>query len=156
MNEFRLFAHGLAFDLDAFLVSTALRPDYIWRRGDQRRYACVDSRYASSGVEFALGDGLTITLLHQERVAVAFLTAHRDALRALGRFPGMDTFILGLQYRTAFASNVVGFCLAPSAPLIGHCLDVGCEPVYYVTLDRVPEPGSEGAELGAAHDPLGR
>jgi len=153
MNEFRLFAHGEAFDVDAFLSSTALRPDYVWRRGDQRRYACVESRHPTSGVEFVLGDGLTVPYLKQEGIAVTYLKAHRDELRALGQFPGVDTFILGLQYRTSFESNVIGFCLGPSAQLMWHCLDVGCEPTYYVTLDRLPEPEVEDAEPGAAPDP---
>jgi hypothetical protein len=144
MNEFRLFAHGEAFDVDAFLASTTLRPEYIWRRGDQRRYACVESRHPTSGAEFVLGDGLPF--LEQEGIAVAYLKAHRDELRALARFPGVDTFILGLQYPKALESNVIGFCLGPSAQLMWHCLDVGCEPVYYVTLDRLPEPEIEDAE----------
>jgi hypothetical protein len=139
MNEFRLFAHGEEFDVDAFLASTSLRPDYVWRRGDQRRYACVESSHPTSGVEFVLGDGLTTPLPEQEASAIAYLEAHRDDLRALASSPGVDTFILGLQYRTALKSNVIGFALGLSAQLMSHCLDVGCEPVHYVTLDRLPE-----------------
>jgi len=139
VNEFRLFAHGEAFDVDAFLASTTLRPDYVWRRGDQRRYACIESRHPTSGVDFVLGDGLTVPFLTQEGIAVAYLKAHRDALRALAGFPGVTTFNLGLQYRTAFESNVIGFSLGPSAKLMWHCLDVGCRPTYYVTLDRLPD-----------------
>lgn len=140
MNEFRLFAHGETFDVDAFLASTTLRPDYVWRRGDPRRYSCVESRHTTSGVEFVLGDGLTVPFLEQEGIAVAYLKARRDELRALARFPGTDTFILGLQYRATFESNVVGFALGPSAWLMWHCLDVGVTPTYHVTLDRPPEP----------------
>lgn len=147
MNEFRLFAHGEAFDVDAFLASTTLRPDSVWRRGDQRQYTCVTSLHPTSGAEFVLGDGLTVPLLEQEGIAVAFLKAHRDELRALARLPGVDTFILGLQYRKAVESNVTGFCLGPSAQLMWHCLDVGCEPTYYVILDRLPDPEVEDAEL---------
>jgi hypothetical protein len=149
MNEFRLFAHGQRFDVDAFLASTTLRPDRVWRRGDQRRYACIESRHDTSGLELTIGDGRAIALPEQERIAIAYLTTHRDELRALAGFTGVDTFILGLQYRTAFESNVTGFCLAPSAQLMRHCLDVGCVPVYYVTLDRRPELETEGAEPGA-------
>ena len=138
MNEFRLFAHGEAFAVDAFLASTSLRPTYVWRRGDQRRNACVESSHPTSGVELVLGDGLSVPLPEQEGIAIAYLTAHRDELRALARFPGVDTFILGLQHCTALESNVVGFSLGLSASLMWHCLDVGCEPVHYVTLDRLP------------------
>ena len=143
MNQFRLFAHGETFDADAFFAHTTLRPDYVWRRGDPRRYSCVESRHPTSGVEFVLGDGLTVPSLEQEVIAVAYLQANRSELRALAQFPGADTFVLGLQYRAAFDSNVVGFCLGPSAQLMSHCLDVGCEPVYFVTFDRIPEPGRQ-------------
>jgi hypothetical protein len=88
-------------------------------------------------------DGLTIHSPDQEAMAIACLKAHRDELSALARVPGADTFILGLQYRTAFERNVIGFTLAPSAQLMQHCLDVGCVPVYYVTLDRLPEPDAD-------------
>jgi hypothetical protein len=155
MNEFRLFAHGEEFDVDAFLASTTLRPDHVWRRGDQRRYACVESRHPTSGVEFVLGDGRTVPFLEQDTIAVAYLELHRDELRTLARFPGVTTFNLGLQYRAAFESNAIGFCLGPSAQLMWHCLDVGCEPVYYVTLDRLPEPETEDAEPDAAPDLAG-
>lgn len=136
MNAFGLFAHGEAFDVDAFLASTTLRPDYVWRRGDQRRYSCVESRHPTSGIEIVLGDGLTVPFLEQEGIAVAYLKAHRDELRALARFPGMERFVLGLQYYTELKGNVIGFCLGPSAWLMWHCLDIGVEPTYYVTLDR--------------------
>ena len=139
MLEFRLFAHGAAFDVDAFLASTTLIPDFVWRHGDQRRYACIDSRHVTSGVEFLLGDGATVPLPEQECIAVAYLETHRDALRALARCPGVDAFILGLQYRTTVESNVIGFSLGPSGQLMRCCSDVGCEPVYYVTLERLPE-----------------
>jgi hypothetical protein len=143
MNEFRLFAHGAAFDVDAFLGATTLRPDYVWRRGDQRRYACVESRHPTGGVEFVLGDGLTVPLPEQERIALAYLRAHPDELRALGQFPGVDTFILGLQYHMKLGGGVAGFSLGPSPSLMWHCLDIGVRPVYYVTLDRRKEWGIE-------------
>jgi len=139
MREFRLFAHGERFDVDAFLASTTLRPDRVWRRGDQRRYACVESRHETSGLELAIGDERAIALPEQERIAITYLTTYRDELRTLADFSGVDTFILGLEYRTAFERNVIGFCLAPSLELMRQCLDVGCVPVYYVTLDRRPE-----------------
>jgi hypothetical protein len=143
MSDLRLFAHGEAFDADAFLESTTLRPDRVWRRGDQRRYSCVASHHPTSGVEFVLGDGLIVPLLEQERLAVSYLKSHRDELRALARLPGIDTFILCLQYRTAFGSNVSEFCLSPSARLMWHCLDVGCRPTYYVALARLSESEEE-------------
>jgi hypothetical protein len=150
LNGFRLFAHGETFDVDAFQASSKLRPDYVWRRGAQRRYSCVESRHPTSRVEFRLGDGLSIPVEQQEDIALAYLKEHREELRALGRFQGVEVFILALQYRTEFESNVVEICLGPSAQLMWHCLDVGCEPIYYVTLDRLPEPETNGDEPDAA------
>jgi hypothetical protein len=155
MNEFKLFAHGEEFDVDAFLASTTLRPDSVWRRGDQRRYySCIESRYPTSGVEFVLGDGLTVPFWKQEQIAVAYLKDHCDELRALARFPGV-AFVLALQYRTAFESNVIALSLSSSVKLMWHCLDVGCELVFYVTLDRLPEPEIEDVESSAAPDSCG-
>jgi hypothetical protein len=70
----------------------------------------------------------------------------------LSQFPGADTFVLALQYRRTLESNVIGFVLGPSAWLMWHCLDVGVRPMYYVALDRLPEPEVEDAEPGAAAD----
>jgi hypothetical protein len=145
MYEILLFAHGEAFDVDAFLASTTLQPDYVWRRGDQRRHSCIESRHPTSGVEFTLGDGLTVPFLEQEAIAVAYLKAHRDELRVLAHAPGADTFVLKLQYRLALETDVFGFSLGPSEWLMWHCLDVGVRPIYYVTLDRPPEPETEDA-----------
>jgi len=143
MNHFTLFAHGETFDVDAFLASSSLRPDHLWRRGEQRRYACLESIHETSGVEFELGNGLTVPFLAQEGIAVAYLRAHHVELRRLARFPGVTSFTLGLQYRTAFEQDAIGFCLGPSSTLMRHCLDIGCELTYYVSLDRLPDPDVE-------------
>jgi hypothetical protein len=150
MNEFRLFAHGEAFDVDAFLAKTTLRPDRVWRRGDQRRYACVESKHPTSGVEFFLGDGWVVPLPDQEAMAIAYLKARRDELRALAQFPGVETFILGFQYVCELDGGLLGFCLGPSAQLMWHALDTGVQPNYYVMLDRRRECGNEDPEPGAS------
>ncbi len=142
MNEFRVFAHGETFDVDAFLASTTLRPDYVWRRGDRRRYC--GGQYPTSGVEFVLGDGLTVPLSDQEDIAIAYLKAHHDELRALAQFPGVETFILRLQYHWKLEEGVVGFALGPTAERMWHALDTGVWPVYFVTLDRRREWEPEG------------
>ena len=36
--------------------------------------------------------------MDQQRLATEFLASNRDALRELAKFPGVTTFILGLQY----------------------------------------------------------
>jgi hypothetical protein len=136
MNEFRLFAHGDAFDVDAFLASTTLRPDYIWRRGDQRRYACIESSHPTSGIELVLGDGRKIPLFEQQKIAIEYLSANREALQALAAYPGVTAFILGLQYYIQLDPSTVGLCMGPSPWLMWHCLDIGVWPTFYVSLDR--------------------
>ena len=136
MNEFRIFAHGDDFDVDRYLSTATLKPDYVWRRGDQRRYACVKSEHETSGVEFTLGDGWKVPLQDQEDIALAYLQAHREELRALAKFPGVDTFIVGLQYVCKLDGGILGFVVGPSSQLMWHALNAGVRPNYYVSFDR--------------------
>ena len=136
MNEFRIFAHGDTFDVDAFLPATTLRPDYVWRRGDQRRYACVASKHDTSGVQFSLGEGWKVPFREQEGIAIAYLKAHREELKALAHYPGVETFILGLQYICKLNDSILGLCLGPSSQLMWHCVEIGVRPNYYVSFDR--------------------
>jgi hypothetical protein len=152
MNDFHLIAHGETFDVDAFLATTTLRPGSLWRRGDQRRSACFESRHPTSGIEFDLGDGLSVPLSEQEGIAIAYLQEHRDELRALGQFPGVRVFILSLRYTLELDPCTVGFWVDPSARLMRHCLDIGVHLTYHVRLDRRREWESEDAEPGAAAD----
>ena len=139
VNHLTLFAHGESFDVDAFLASTTLQLDYIWRRGDQLRYSCVESRYETSGVEIILGDGTAIPFLKQDGIAIKYIKAHEDELRALAKSSGVETFILGLQYHLKLDDGLTGFCMGPSPLLMWHALDVGVWLTYYVTLDRRPD-----------------
>src|SRR3954453_13051834 len=69
VNFFHLFAHGEAFDPDAFLATTTLRPDHVWRRGEPRRgYEDIEGLrgHDTGGVEFVLGDGRAIPYPRQE------------------------------------------------------------------------------------------
>jgi hypothetical protein len=150
MNDFHVIAHGEAFDVDAFLATTTLRPDYVGRRGDQRRSACFES--PTSGIEFDLGDGLSISLWEQERIAIAWLQEYRDELRALGHFPGARVFILSLQYAFKLDPGTIGFWVDPCPPLMRHCLDIGIDLTYHVRLDRRSEWESADAEPDATGD----
>jgi hypothetical protein len=153
-NEFRIFAHGETFDVDAFLTTATLRPDYLWRRGDQRRYACVESKHPTSGVAFHLGDGRTVPFVKQEQIAITYIQAHRDELQALARYPGVQTFILGLQYICELDESLLGFCIGPSRRLMRLALDVGIEPNYYVGLNRTNDSECADVERDApsTHD----
>lgn len=136
MNHFGIFAHGESFDPDAFLAATTLRFDEVWHRGDRR-----PGHPASNGVRKVLGDGLTIPLHEQERIATDYIVANRDGLKALAQAPGVTTFILGLQYHIVLDESTVGFCMGPSAGLMSRALDIGIEPTFYVTLDRADRDG---------------
>ena len=136
MNHFTLFAHGEAFDVDAYVSKTSLRFDHVWRRGDQRRYACVPSKHPTSGVERVLGDGSAIPLPQQQDIAVEFLSQNRRALLELAGQPGVDTFVLGLHYEIKLREGIVGVCMGPSDELMKLALDLRIKPNFYVVLDR--------------------
>jgi hypothetical protein len=137
-NDFRIFAHGDDFDVDLYLTTSTLHPDQVWRR----RHLGL-----TSGVVFTLGDGLSLRFDDQEKIAIAYLKANRDELRALAKFKGTETFILGFQYVCKLAEPHVGFCLSPSSELMWHALDTGIRPVFYVTLDRLQEDSPANPEL---------
>jgi hypothetical protein len=117
INHFELFAHGTAFDFDAYLPRTELPVSRIWRRGS--------AHYKTSGIAVTLGAGHSVPLLEQERLAIEFLSRHRDALVALGREPGVEIFILRLHLRMPVRERLVGFCVVPSMTLMRHALDIG-------------------------------
>jgi hypothetical protein len=122
-ERFHIFAHGETFDVDAFLATSTIHPDYVWRRVPRE----------TSGIEIFLGDGREISLVDQEDLAIAYLKTHRDELRALAQFPGVDTFILGLVW--ICKPECLGFCVGPSPQLMWQALDIGILPQYYVTID---------------------
>jgi hypothetical protein len=88
----------------------------IWRRGS--------AHYKTSGIAVTLGAGHSVPLLEQERLAIEFLSRHRDAL-ALGRELGVEVFSLRLHLRMPVRERLVGFCVVPSMTLMRHSLDIG-------------------------------
>lgn len=122
-ERFHIFAHGETYDVDAFLASSTLHSDFVWHRGP----------HSTSGIEIFLGDGRKIRLVDQTEIAMAYLQTHRDELKALARFPGVDAFILGLVW--ICKPTTTGFCLGPSFQLMQHGLDIGIRPRYYGTID---------------------
>jgi hypothetical protein len=155
VNFFHLFAHGEAFDPDAFLATTTLRPDHVWRRGEPRRgYENFEGLpgHATGGVEFVLGDGRAILYPDQEEVALAFITANRDALKALSKFPGADHFILMFHYEREFDGDTVGGCVGASQRLMWHALDIGCRLDFTFVLRRtVVADSAEVADTEPGH-----
>ncbi|MGB2605830.1 MAG: DUF4279 domain-containing protein [Candidatus Sulfotelmatobacter sp.] len=132
-ERLHIFAHGEQFDVDAFLAKAAPRPDFVWRR----------EAPITSGVEFFLGDGRAIKLRDQEEVAIRYLRAHRDELRAIAEFPGVSAFVLGLVYIAKLDGSVSGAALDWPPELMLAALDVGISPIYYGTYDRPVKPPSE-------------
>lgn len=122
-ERFHIFALGETFDVDAFLARSSLDPDFVWRRAGNG---------PTNGLEILLGDADKATLREQERIAVNYLREHRDELRALASFPGVEALNLGLVYRVG--PNALGFCLGPSRALMISALDSGVSPNYYGTI----------------------
>jgi len=122
-QRLHIFALGKSFNVDAFLTQSPLRPDFVWRKMGNG---------PSNGLEFLLGDGKTTKLREQERIAIDYMKEHREDLRLLAGFPGVEALNLGLVYRVA--QNDLGVCLGPSRALMFHALDTGVSPNYYVTM----------------------
>ena len=134
-NHFTIFAHGNNFDVDAYLKGASLKFERIWRRGDLR--GCpefIQDKHPTSGVEKVLGDGRGLDMDGQDRIATSFLEEHEQALTELSRFPGVDTFILGLHYRIDLTPGLRGFCMSASAGLMYFALRTGISPTFYVEL----------------------
>lgn len=138
-GHFELFAHGDSFDVDTYLKLAPLDFDLVWHRRE--------GGHPTSGVGRVLGNGAVIPLSEQQRIAAEFMSANRDSLRELGTFPGVETFNLGLQFNMELKEGLKGFCLAPSAMLMRHALEIGISPTFYVVLNRPGEPPAHGFSL---------
>jgi hypothetical protein len=134
VNHFSIFAHGENFDVDSYIQNAALKPDHVWRRGDQKSGTDGGEFPKSSGVKYILGDGNLISPWDQELQAIEFLTNHCEALQALNETAGVTTFILGLQYNARLGPSTIGFSVGASTLLMWHIVNVGAEFRVYVTL----------------------
>jgi hypothetical protein len=132
-ERLHILVHGETLDVDAFLANSSLRPDFEWRR----------KAPVTSGVEFFLGDGRALRLRDQETIAITYLRAHRDQLRAVASFPGVEAFILGLAYIAKLEEGVTGVALDWPPELMQSALDVGIAPIHYITYDRPSKPEQE-------------
>jgi hypothetical protein len=130
-ERLHIFALGESIDVDAFLVQSALRPDFVWWRMGNG---------PTNGLELLLSGGQAIPLREQEEIAIAYLMANRDELRVLAKFPGVEALNLGLAFRLPL--NAIGCAPGPPAKLMFHALDAGVTPLYYVTLEGRQVPRS--------------
>jgi hypothetical protein len=145
-ERLHIFAHGETLDVDAFLANSTLRPDFVWRR----------KAPLTSGVEFLLGDGRAMGLREQENIAITYLRAHRDELRSIAAFRGVDAFVLGLVYIAKLEEGVTGVALDWPPELMKSALDTGITPIHYIKYDRLAKPEQEPYAyfcLGGAFDP---
>ena len=137
MSGFRIFAHGCDFDAGSFLATTALAFDGWWHKGEYGN-DCP----ASNGVFKILGDGKKLNLPEQDRLAVEFLLNNRKELESLARYPGVTTFILGLQYEVELLGDCLGLCVDFSPLLMKHCLEIGLVPACYINVERQRAQGT--------------
>ncbi|HEV2324989.1 MAG TPA: hypothetical protein VGS10_13650 [Terracidiphilus sp.] len=124
-ERFHIFALGEKFDVDAFLSQSTLRSTCVWRQMGNG---------PTNGLELLLGDAQSLRLPEQEKIAIDYLKEHREELRALGNFPGVEALNLGFQYRAP--SRAIGVCVGPSKGLMFHALEAGVRVNYYITLPR--------------------
>jgi hypothetical protein len=126
MSCFELFAHGKSFDPDAYLASAPGLFNEKWYKGEYG-----SNCPATCGVRRRLGDGSVLDISEQERIAVEFLEAHRDALKELAIYPGIECFVLGLEIRTDIDRSTSAMSIGISPWLMWHTLDIGIKPVFY-------------------------
>lgn len=148
-NRFELYAHGGAFDPEAFLSTTQMQADRIWRKGDLWHPSLPMGSHASGGFCKVLGDGTSLSLPEQERVAIEYLTSHREVLCRLVRFPGVTGCSIILQAGVDIHKNTVGFGLVPSLSLMQLALKIGIQPTYHCDVCLVAS--TQGAEADRKH-----
>lgn len=136
MDALSLYASGEDFDVAAFLAATSLVPTSIQRKGERKSSARFPSYFENSAVIFELGDGRSLSWQEQEATAIAFLKEHREELRTLAQFPGVERFELGLRYFSIADPSLIMFCVQASSQLMWHLLDTGCSVMWLITLDR--------------------
>lgn len=124
LNTFAIYARGADFDVNAFVASSPLKVDRVDRKGESRNpEVSKHNRLVAY-----LGDGTALSISEQENVAVEYLQVNREALRELGKYPGVTNFVLNLQYVVELMPGTVGFNVEPSPVLMRRCLDVGIAP----------------------------
>ena len=146
MHHFALFALGESFDPDAFLATTTVPFDGTWRKGRVHP--------VTNGVRQVLGDGWATLWSEQERIAIDFLTKHRDGLLALAGFPGVTTVALGLHHHAEKGQRE--FCLSPSARLMRQALDAGVQTLLIHHVRHPPTVGGRTPLRPAGPAPAGR
>jgi len=118
-----IFVHGETFDVDASLAKSTLHSDYVRRREPPD----------TSGIELLLGDGRTMPPAAQEELAMSYLASHRQELRNLHCFTGVEYLTLGLV--RICPVEATGIVVTPSVRLLQQADELGIDLTYYVTID---------------------
>lgn len=126
VKEFSLRAYGVLFDVDAYLRANPLAPDQIWRSGKPRRSSLPHMVPRNNGLAVSLGEGRQLSSCQQEEIAIEYIKANREALRALSHCPGVDFYYLTLWNSTVCRSGDCGLDVCVSQMLMWHLLDIGC------------------------------
>lgn len=133
LNHFTIFAHGRCFDPEAYLSQSPLTFDSVWHRGDLR--GCpefIQDEHPTSGIEKILGNGAELLISDQCRIASEFLEHYENEMLELSDFPGVDTFVLGLHYRTEMNPGHCVFSMSPSPRLMYFALKTRVELTFYI------------------------
>lgn len=133
-----LRAEGQSFVADAFLASSPLRPDAVYKKGDP-----IPARGAASSLRTWSGFALTVSragfdeLDRQIQDAIEFLDEHEDELRRLGGFQGVESVSLGFGARLLYvAAQTEAF---PSDLLWrAGALDISLEITHYAIAPEAP------------------
>jgi hypothetical protein len=85
-----LRAHGLTFDVDAFLKESSLTPLTVFHQGEPRAPGSNPGGrlIQHSGMNVAVSTGEFSELRRQIEDAILFLETHREEMRRLREFPG--------------------------------------------------------------------
>lgn len=130
--QFSIVAHGEAFDVDGFAESTSMDISTVWHRGEQA--------FRSNGLEIDLAHDRILSPPDQQAVAARFIEANLDELTRLGKYPGVDSYVLGIRWVVPLTDDLLGFCIAFSPEVIALAVQVGLSPNAYVDLVRQSEP----------------
>jgi hypothetical protein len=136
MNHFEILAHGESLDVDALLRSISLHPVEVWRRRDEKLAGPHRRRMATSGISVRLSHDEELAFEEQDRIAIEYLEQNRAALTALGRFPGVKYFFLGLAFGIEVDASIVGTCVSISPRLMRIAGEIGMEVTIYIDLER--------------------
>ena len=91
---------GKDFDPDRFVADSALAPVQIYRRGEPRQGPGSEGKvHTTSGLNFMLSDAEFDEFDQQVADAIAFIKFHRDELKRLRDFPGIESATLDFGIR---------------------------------------------------------